>query len=120
MFCNFAISNIQQMKAQQATKTQLIQEKLSARLRAKNRNPLKRTGSSPCDRKRKRPNIEVGSHKMVNLDWIRCPICGNKTRNRVRQDTILIKYPLFCPKCKQETLVNLKKFDISVIKEPDA
>ncbi|MCZ0658184.1 cysteine-rich KTR domain-containing protein [Mediterraneibacter gnavus] len=49
-----------------------------------------------------------------------CPICGNKTRLRIRNDTILMKFPLYCPKCKQETLINVEKFNISVIKEPDA
>ena len=36
---------------------------------------------------------------MQNIDWIRCPVCGNKTRDRIREDTILRNYPLYCPKC---------------------
>ena len=36
-------------------------------------------------------------------EWVRCPICGNKTCNRIRKDTELKNYPLFYPKCKQET-----------------
>ncbi|MBH1940950.1 hypothetical protein I5677_08610 [Mobilitalea sibirica] len=28
--------------------------------------------------------------------------------------------PLFCPKCKQETLINVIQRNMSVIKEPDA
>lgn len=40
--------------------------------------------------------------------WILCPICGNKTRNRVREDTILKNYPLYCPKCRQKTLIDVK------------
>lgn len=47
--------------------------------------------------------------------WLLCPICGNKTRDRIRSDTVLINYPLYCPKCKQETLINAKDFIISVI-----
>lgn len=39
-------------------------------------------------------------------EWIICPICGNKTRDRVREDTVLKNYPLYCPKCKKETLIN--------------
>lgn len=31
-------------------------------------------------------------------EWILCPICGSKTRNKCREDTILINYPLYCPK----------------------
>ena len=51
--------------------------------------------------------------------WILCPVCGNKTRNRLREDTVLKNYPLYCPKCKQETLINAHKLNISIIKEPD-
>lgn len=55
-----------------------------------------------------------------NLEWILCPICGNKTRDRISEDTILENYPLYCPKCKQESLIMAKQLHIEVIKEPDA
>ena len=35
-------------------------------------------------------------------------------------DTELKNFPLFCPKCRQETLIHVKQFNITVIKEPDA
>lgn len=56
----------------------------------------------------------------MRTEWIRCPICGNKTRGRIREDTILKNYPLYCPKCRQETLIKAKNLQVSVIKEPDA
>ena len=43
---------------------------------------------------------------MSNQSWVLCPICNNKTRTKIRGDTELINFPLFCPKCKQETLIN--------------
>jgi Zn-finger nucleic acid-binding protein len=52
--------------------------------------------------------------------FLLCPICHNKTRVKVRSDTELKLFPLFCPKCKQETLINVKQLNMSVIKEPDA
>ena len=52
--------------------------------------------------------------------WLLCPVCGNKTRLRVFQDTIIEKFPLYYPKCKQEVLINVRQLKISVIKEPDA
>lgn len=52
--------------------------------------------------------------------WIICPACHNKTRTRVREDTVLLNFPLYCPKCKQEHLINVKQLHISVITEPDA
>ena len=57
---------------------------------------------------------------MCKVQWILCPVCGGKTRNQIREDTVLKKFPLFCPKCKQETLINVEKLNITVIKEPDA
>ena len=56
----------------------------------------------------------------MNEKWIICPICGGNTRNRIREDTELKNFPLYCPKCKQERLINVIKLNISVIKEPDA
>ena len=53
-------------------------------------------------------------------DWILCPICNNKTRVKICEDTVLENFPLFCPKCKKETIINGKQCNILVIKEPDA
>ncbi|MDO0134850.1 cysteine-rich KTR domain-containing protein [Clostridioides difficile] len=47
-------------------------------------------------------------------------ICNNKTRTKIRVDTELINFPLFCPKCKHETLINIKHGNVTTIKEPDA
>jgi ribosomal protein L44E len=57
---------------------------------------------------------------MDKTKWIYCPVCGSKTRDRVRADTILRNYPLYCPKCRQETLIEVENFNITVITEPDA
>lgn len=57
---------------------------------------------------------------MDKTEWVRCPVCGNKTRLQIRQDTELKSFPLYCPKCKQETLIKVKKFQITAITEPDA
>ena len=57
---------------------------------------------------------------MENSKWVRCPVCGNKTRLQIRQDTELRNFPLYCPKCKQETLIKVKKFQITAITEPGA
>ena len=35
--------------------------------------------------------------------WLWCPVCKEKTRIKLRHDTILVNFPLFCPKFKQET-----------------
>lgn len=56
----------------------------------------------------------------MKIEWIRCHICGSKTRNKIRGDTVLKNDPLYCPKCKQEVLVEIKDLQMTVIKEPDA
>ena len=57
---------------------------------------------------------------MEKEQWLMCPVCKGKTRIRLREDTVLLNFSLHCPKCKQETLINVKQFHIYVIKEPDA
>jgi RNA polymerase subunit RPABC4/transcription elongation factor Spt4 len=64
--------------------------------------------------------VGEGDNFIEKEEWLLCPVCGNKTRTKLRQDTILINFPLYCPKCKQETFVNVRQFNISVIIEPDA
>ncbi|WP_249030575.1 cysteine-rich KTR domain-containing protein [Tannockella kyphosi] len=39
-------------------------------------------------------------------------MCQNKTRIQLREDTELKNFPLFCPKCKQETLIDVLKYKI--------
>lgn len=53
-------------------------------------------------------------------EWIRCPVCGHKTRDRIREDTELRNFPSYCPKCKQEILIEAKDLQVTVIREPDA
>lgn len=57
---------------------------------------------------------------MQDENWILCPICRNKTRLKIRSDTEMRNFPLYCPKCRQETLINVTQLNITVIKEPDA
>ncbi len=57
---------------------------------------------------------------MKESEWLICPLCRNKTRVKVRADTIIQNLPLFCPKCKNETLVSVKEYQAKIIQEPDA
>lgn len=52
--------------------------------------------------------------------WLLCPVCRGKTRVRIREDTVLQNFPLFCPKCKQERLIDLRQFHMTLLSEPDA
>lgn len=63
----------------------------------------------------------VEMNKQMNeIRWIHCPICGRKTRTRVYQDTVLVKFPLFCSTCKKETRINVVQMKMVVSDEPDA
>ncbi len=55
----------------------------------------------------------------MKIEWLRCPVCGNKTRNRIREDTAFKNYPLYCPKCKQVTLIEAENLKITVIKKQE-
>lgn len=57
---------------------------------------------------------------MIITEWLLCPFCKSKTRIKLRKDTELKNFPLYCPKCKLETLVNIKELKTTIIKEPDA
>lgn len=51
------------------------------------------------------------------MRWL---VCGNKTCDRIREDTVLKDYPLYCPKCKQEILIKVKSLQVIDIKDPAA
>lgn len=53
---------------------------------------------------------------MFTSEWLICPICGRKTHNKVRKDTEMKNFPLYCPKCKQESLIDVKDFKMEVHK----
>lgn len=45
-----------------------------------------------------------------------CPVCGKKTRVRVINETELKNFPLFCPKCKNQCVIDLRKGKTTVQK----
>lgn len=48
--------------------------------------------------------------------WVCCPICGGKTRTKVYEDTVLVRFPLYCPKCKKEIRINVVQFKMVMSK----
>ena len=51
--------------------------------------------------------------------WVLCPWCGAKTRLQIFRETELKSFPLFCPKCRHESMIDVKNFIIKA-KQPDA
>jgi hypothetical protein len=52
--------------------------------------------------------------------WIHCPFCKCRTRTKIREDTSLMNFPIFCPKCKQECLIDVDNMKIRLSVVPDA
>ena len=50
--------------------------------------------------------------------WVQCPFCGGKTRTKVYENTVLLEFPLYCPKCKKEILINVIKLKMVLSEEP--
>ena len=46
---------------------------------------------------------------MEKVNWLYCPICHNKTKLKMRRDTELKNFPLYCPKCKKAVIAKEKK-----------
>ena len=44
---------------------------------------------------------------MVRDGWVYCPICNNKTRTKIRPDTVARNLPVFCPKCKNTMIMQI-------------
>lgn len=49
--------------------------------------------------------------------WVLCPRCGAKTRLQILRETELKEFPLFCPKCRKESIIDVKNF---VVKKKEA
>ena len=56
--------------------------------------------------------------KKKNLYY--APSAATKTRVQIREDTELKNFPLFCPKCHKQTLINAKQLNITTAEVPDA
>lgn len=53
--------------------------------------------------------------------WILFPVCGAKTRLRLLPSTVLRNFPLFCPKCRRECIINAEHYIIEKAPcQPDA
>lgn len=49
---------------------------------------------------------------MVKDSWVYCPICNNKTRTKIRPDTVARNLPVFCPKCKNAFVLNIENGEV--------
>ena len=54
---------------------------------------------------------------MDEYQWIKCPVCGEKKRVKLMDDTEFNHFSLFCRKCRTECIINAKQFKIEVIEK---
>lgn len=54
--------------------------------------------------------MKIMNDKSEEKHWVLCPVCGAKTRLQLLLETELKVFPLFCPKCRRESIVNVKNF----------
>ena len=53
--------------------------------------------------------------KMIGKSgFIICPICKGKTRQKATKETYLKNFPLFCPKCKCQSIIDLIEGEVTV------
>jgi hypothetical protein len=53
--------------------------------------------------------------RMIKNGWVCCRICGNKTRTKIRPDTEAVNLPVFCPVCKNQSIVDIVKGNVFYI-----
>lgn len=46
--------------------------------------------------------------------FILCPVCGKKTKVKVNRETVLKNFPLFCPKCNYQSIIDLTEGKVIV------
>ncbi len=54
--------------------------------------------------------MKIMNDKSEEKHWVLCPVCVAKTRLQLLPETELKVFPLFCPKCRRESIVNVKNF----------
>ena len=49
-----------------------------------------------------------------DFQWLLCHVCGSKTRDRIKANTEMKNFSLYCPKCKKETIINVQDMKITL------
>lgn len=56
---------------------------------------------------------------MKNKKWLMCPMCNGKTRTMIYEETTLRYFPLYCPKCKLERIIDVEQGEIVHVQETE-
>jgi hypothetical protein len=55
------------------------------------------------------PEVNTMNNANLTPHWIPCPACNEKTDVKIYEDTVLVKFPIHCPKCGRETRIDVVK-----------
>lgn len=47
--------------------------------------------------------------------WILCPMCGERTRVKIKETTVIKDFPLYCHRCKKEFSIEVQNFIVKVL-----
>ncbi len=39
--------------------------------------------------------------------WVKCPTCKERTCTKIYEDSLLLRFPLYCKRCKKEIAVDI-------------
>jgi len=59
----------------------------------------------------------IKSNNIDGLQWLCCPNCGAKTKIGVYFETTLVIFPLYCSRCKTETIISGRNYNMMLNKE---
>ena len=63
--------------------------------------------------------VTMMSDKNQNPYWLPCPACKELSDVKVYEDTVLLKFPFYCPKCNQKSAVNMVRLRMTVESRDD-
>ncbi|WP_328740888.1 cysteine-rich KTR domain-containing protein [Gemmiger gallinarum] len=52
-------------------------------------------------------NKKLTDKDEIRSAWVLCPFCQAKTKTKILDDSILLRFPLYCPRCKKEMKVDV-------------
>lgn len=60
--------------------------------------------------------LDKAENSLSEFKFIKCPVCQCKTKVKLTPETTMKNFPLFCPKCKSETMINVEDGEVRVLK----
>ena len=55
--------------------------------------------------------------KNQETQWITCPKCGENTKFKLKQTTLIKDFPIYCHRCKKEFIVDVQNFIVTVVEK---